>query len=296
MTTNALLLDDEFLGFSVEEGVLIALSIDGVAAAHDAHRRLPDGGPTFEIVRERLARLLAVRPYSSVLVVVNPDTAGHLAESVAFLLDAGARYLIVSLNYAADRSESDLRRLKRELRKLARLYLTRTRAGAKFYLSPFETKISSHVNRHCDHSERCELAQRQISVAPDGHLYPCVQFTRAGPASEWCIGHVDTGIDEAARTRARARSEEVKPECAGCAIRDRCNHTCGCLNWQATGSLNRVSGVLCRYERMLLPIVDRVAKRLYRMRDAHFLHKHYNSAWPVLSLLDDVATYRRSTR
>ena len=69
--------------------------------------------------------------------------------------------------------------------------------------------------------------------------------------------------------------------------RARCNNTCGCLNWQATGTINQVSPVLCRYEQMMMPIADRVAERLYRKRDPIFLHKHYNAAYPILSLLED---------
>lgn len=38
ITTNGLLLDDEFLDFARREGVFIALSIDGTGKAHDAHR------------------------------------------------------------------------------------------------------------------------------------------------------------------------------------------------------------------------------------------------------------------
>jgi len=55
MTTNGLLLDDAFLEFAVENDILVAMSIDGVAEAHDRHRRLPDGSPT------GLARLCSAR-------------------------------------------------------------------------------------------------------------------------------------------------------------------------------------------------------------------------------------------
>ncbi len=53
------------------------------------------------------------------------------------------------------------------------------------------------------------------------------------------------------------------------------------------GALNRISPVLCRYEQMVLPLVDRIGRELYRKRNALFLHKHYNAAYPVLSLLED---------
>ena len=31
----------------------------------------------------------------------------------------------------------------------------------------------------------------------------------------------------------------VKSECADCAVKDRCNHHCGCLNRQSTGYIDR---------------------------------------------------------
>jgi uncharacterized protein len=248
ITTNGLLLDDDFLTFAVRNDILIALSIDGVREAHDRHRRLADGSPSFDLVVERLKALLAVRPYSSVLVAINPDTARYLADSISYLLDLSCRYLIVSLNYAADWREADLRELAGQYRRLASLYVKWTRAGRKFYLSPFEVKLSSHINKHCFRKERCELAQRQLSVDPQGYLYPCVQFPQAGPDSEWCLGHVATGIDEDARRRIHERSEEEKTVCTDCAIKGRCNNTCGCLNWQTTGSINEVSPVACRHE------------------------------------------------
>jgi uncharacterized protein len=288
-----LLLDEAFLRFAVRNDVLIAMSFDGIREAHDLHRRLPNGGPTFDVLLERLRILLAVRPYASVLMVVNPQTAAFLVDSVSFLLDEGCRYLIVSLNYAADWNEADFKTLTRQYQKLGSLYIKWTRAGRKFYLSPFEVKLSSHIHRHCHRKERCELAERQISVDPQGYLYPCVQFPQAGPESPWCIGHVSTGIDETARRKLYEQSQAEKPFCAGCAIQERCNNTCGCLNWQTTGTINGISPVLCRHERMLVPIADRVGRILYRKRDPRFLHKHYNAAYPVLSLLEDVAAGKR---
>ena len=287
VTTNGLLLDERFLEFSIRENLLVAMSFDGVASAHDAHRRLRSGAPSHELLLSKLRLLLAARPYASVLLVVNPDTARHLVDSVSLLLDEGARYLLISLNYAAPWAKDDFAVLGEQLEKLATRYIEWTRAGRKFYLSPFEVKLSSHINRHCFRRERCELARRQISVAPDGHLFPCVQFVKAGAASRWCIGHVTAGIDEAARERLHAEAELEKAPCRQCALRERCNHTCGCLNWQATGSIASVSPVLCRYEQMLIPIADRLGRSLYRKRDPVFLHKHYNAAYPVLSLIED---------
>jgi len=296
VTTNGTLLGDEFLEFALKEDVFVALSMDGTRRAHDAHRRTRADGPTFDVVQARLRRLLQVRPYSSVLMVINPDTVDCLTESVELLLDEGCRYLIVSLNHAAGWTEENLDELREQYEVLADRYVAWTMEGRKFFLSPFEVKLSSHINGHCHRAERCELARRQLSVDPQGWLFPCVQFTKGGPDSEWCIGHVKRGVDQTARARIHDASTAEKASCRSCAVRHRCNHTCGCLNWQTTGSLNHVSPVLCRHEQMLLPIADRIGKKLYRKRSPHFLHKHYNAAYPVLSLLEDhLPQVRRSS-
>jgi uncharacterized protein len=287
ITTNGLLLDEEFLDFSLAEDILIAMSFDGIRPAHDFHRHLPDGSPSFDRLLPRLRLLLSARPYASVLMVVNPDTVRWLAESVSFLFDEDCRYLVVSLNYAGAWTEADMAELQAQYERLADLYLEWTRAGRKFYLSPFEVKISSHIQGDQVCKEHCELGMRQISVDPQGFLFPCVQFTAAGPESRWCIGDVQTGIDEARRSALREESQAEKAVCRGCAIQRRCHNTCGCLNWQTTGSVNRISPVLCRYEQMLLPIADGVAATLYGERNPLFLQKHYNPAYPVLSFLED---------
>ncbi len=288
LTTNGLLLDEAFLEFAIEEDILIAMSFDGVRDAHDRYRRLPDGSPSFDRLLPKLRMLLAARPYASVLMVVNPDTAPLLTESVSFLLDEGCRHVIVSLNYAGPWGEAELEELGRQYRQLADLYIEWTRQGRKFYLSPFEVKLSSHIQGEDVCKEHCELGVRQISVDPLGNLFPCVQFTIAGPESRWCIGNVVSGIDEGKRNRLRDESQDEKEPCRQCAIRRRCHNTCGCLNWQTTGSVARISPVLCRYEQMMIPIADRIGETLYREQNRLFLSKHYNPAHAMLSLLEDL--------
>jgi uncharacterized protein len=287
MTTNGLLLDESFMEFALQNDILVGMSFDGVRAAHDRHRFLPDGSGSYDRLLAKLQLLLAVRPYASVLSVVNPDTVEHFAESVAFLLDEGCRYLIWSLNYAADWSESALVALQRQYEILGRRYIEWSRERRKFYFSPFEVKLASHILGEQARCQRCELGRRQVSVDPQGYIYPCVQFTAAGPESTWCIGHASTGIDQSSRLNLHDRSQAEKEPCRQCALRDRCHNTCGCLNWQTTGSVEKISPVLCRHEQMLIPIVDRVGETLYREQNDRFLQKHYNPLYPLESFLED---------
>ena len=287
ITTNALLLDEAFLEFACREQMLVAMSFDGIKQANDQHRKTADGRESFDLLLPKLRMLLDARPYSSILMVVNPDTVKHLVDSVSFLLDEGARYIIVSLNYAGQWDEESLAALEKQYKKLAKLYIKWTRMGKKFYLSPFEVKIALHINEANANSLRCDLGMRQLSVDPDGYLYPCVQFTKAGGQSQWCIGDVDNGIAPQAWTRIRKAATKPKEHCEKCALNKRCFHTCACLNWQAAGSIETVCPVLCRHEQILVPIADSVGEALFSQRNSEFINKHYNDAYPMLSLLED---------
>jgi len=284
VTTNGLLLDKQFIDFSKEYGLFIALSHDGVAEAHNLHRKDREGKGTFEMLSEKIDLLLSSHPYAPVLMTVNHDNVRYFAESVEYLYDKGFKYIICSMNYAGKWDEESLKILAREYNKLAEFYLRKTLAEEKFYLSPFEVKISSHINRASYCNERCELGKKQISVAPDGCLYPCVQFVYD---ERYSIGHVDTGIDEQKRNALYSLNEAEKDSCIECAIKNRCNHYCGCLNKQSTGSISKVSPVLCAHERILLPIADKLAEKLFKKRNAMFIQKHYNDMFPLLSLIED---------
>ncbi len=283
VTTNGTLLDDAFLDEALERGLHVALSHDGAREAHDAFRVWPDGGGTCAAVDDALARLLRKRPYSPVLMTVNPEMAGRFAEGVRELQAKGVQYLIVSMNFAGPWTDAALRTLEKEFRKLADWHEENYRKERKFYFSPFDKRIASRV--FPERSNSCQLGKRQISVGPDGRLFPCVQF--AG-RDEYAIGTAETGIDETRREEIYRRNERDKPECADCALERRCHNKCGCLNLQTTGSLDRISPVLCEYERLVFPIADRLAERLYQTRNAMFLHRHYNPAFPVLSFLEDL--------
>lgn len=291
-TTNGMLLDEEFLTDKDTSEIFVAMSHDGVREAHDAGRVDADGGGTFERLESKIGLLLHHKPYSPVMLVTTPQTVMYYADSVQYLYEQGFKYLICSLNYGTEWTDKDVRELERQYKRLADWYYRETMKEAKFYFSPFEVKISSHVFPGSCKAERCELGKRQISVAPNGRLFPCVQFVGDGTDDQFCIGDVNSGVDENARMRLYLANGVEKSSCAECAIRERCNHYCGCLNKQATGSIGIVSPMLCAHERTIMPIVDKLAARLFKKRNAMFIQKHYNEMFPLISLVEDQTASR----
>mgnify|MGYP005850284173 CR=1 FL=1 len=286
ITTNGTLLDEEFLDFCAKNRIMVALSMDGTKEAHDAHRMTNEGEGSFERVKKAAGMLLKYQPYAPAMMVVNPDTVHLYAEGVQNLFDTGFRYLICSLNYGREARWSDahMEELERQFSLISEMYERWTLAEEKFYFSPFEVKMRSHIDGDGYCEERCQLGLRQLSVDADGRLYPCVQFVGE---EEYCVGDVFTGIDEKRRKALYLKAEKTSGACEGCAIRKRCNHHCGCLNKQATGDINGISPVLCAHERLALAAVDRTANRLFEKGSNMFLQKQYNDMYPLISLIED---------
>ena len=280
LTTNGTLLDESFLRLAKRANIIIAVSHDGLMRA--GGREYTDAA---NLDAEKLQMLLRYQPYAVALTTVNPRAVNLFADSVEWLFQQGFRYLITSpahgMHIPWDDESCEL--LREQYEKLARLYIQWTKAGKKFYLGAFETKIASHIEGEKYVQKHCHVGKDQISVAADGKIYPCVQFV-GNPA--YCIGDVRLGID-AGRQQALASQCCGAPLCGHCAIRNRCIHTCGCMNHLDTGSVDQVSPFQCRHERMLIPIVDKMAEKLYRSKNRRFIAKHYDPAYPLVSLMED---------
>lgn len=288
--TNGLLLDDPFLEFCERHGVFISLSIDGDAAG-SRDRVRPNGADGFAGIDDAL-RLLARRATTfATYSVVTPRNVPDLAGSMQFLYGRGSRILITALDYGADWSRKDLAVLEREYKKLADFYIAETQRGRHFYLSAFDAKILAHTRPDDGSDTVCRIGINQLSVAPDGTYFPCIQFVER---PEMAVGHVAHGIDMNGCQRFFGCSHAATPECAGCGIADRCSHHCACVSWQATGTLNGVPPIICEHERILMPIADSVARRLFRKRDPLFINKHYNPDYDLLRMIEEVVVQNES--
>ena len=272
-TTNGILLDEPFLQEARKNGLLIALSHDGLA--QDENRVAAGGGGTAALLRETIPLLLRYLPDAPVTMTVAPGCAGLLAESVRrFVEEDGFRHVIFDPAFGPDIlwTEAALETLAEQYRLLAERYAAWHRQGRTVRLVPFEAKIDAYIRGEPVCAQTCAMGVRRVSVAADGGLYPCIQFV-GDPAFR--IGDVHTGIDAAARDRIRRSAGPAPAECRACAFRDRCRHACGCLNRLTGGSPSRPGGALCAHERLLIRAADALAERLYREGDRRFLCRHY---------------------
>lgn len=286
VATNGTLLSEELIEFCRAHRVYVSLSLDGIARANDANRIFPDGRGSYAAIRPWVRPLLRAMPYTGVFMVVHPGNMRDLPASVEHVLDLGFRFVNVALDHSAPWTPELFRTLARSYVQLAALYRRRIKKNEKFYLSLFDGRIQSHVRGPCEADRRCAAGLHQISIAPSGNLYPCVQFVREDRDEPVRIGHVKTGLVPTRRFAATDGAPDAI--CEACFLRDRCSHWCRCISYQATGSAEEVSPVFCAHEKMLFRIVDKMAGQLFSRAFPRFIHKHYNQEYAFLAAIEDL--------
>jgi len=289
MSTNGTLLTPDLLDELLRRRIYISLSIDGSPEVNDRQRPNAAGKGTSKMIEKAGRLLLSRNPATNVTCVITPESAPHAAESVDWIFGQGFKYITTTLDYSGAWTTDDMAALKKSYQQLAVWYERKMKAQQRFYLSAFDERIQSRTMNPLQPTERCLIGYKQFSIAPDGELYPCITFVTTEKIPEFMIGHIEHGFNEDCRDYISRASEKEKPECAGCAIKDRCSSWCACVNYMSTGSVEQASPVVCHHEKILMPIVDKVANRLWKKRSRMFVHKHYNPVYPIISHIEITA-------
>ena len=257
MTTNGLLLDQEFLDFADRNGIMIALSHDG--AMSRVHRVYADGRDCADLLDKKLALLLHHRPDAFILSTVTPETAPMAADSVIGLFEKGVTRLNLTLDERPEAGwdAASMGTMSRQIGQIADYVLSAFAVGRNVFFHPLEEKILSVTrNRSC---HVCRLGKRKPYVDWDGTIYPCIQF---GGHPAYRMGDVRHGIDEARQEDIYRRSLDKPASCRDCALAPRCVNDCACLNFQQNGRTDKVSPVQCEWQRLLIRQADGLACRM----------------------------------
>jgi uncharacterized protein len=286
MTTNGVLLDEEFLKFAKTCNLTIGFSHDG--PVQDICRRTYENEGSADGLAGKIPLLLKYQPYAVGMSVMDTSTIHRAAETIQFMFDQGFRYLHMSMNYSKDAPWTNelLEVIKEQYKQLAEKYIKWTSEEIKFYFSPFDMKILSHLKGEKYNQDRLRMGKNQPSVNHDSKLYYSSKYL---DDQNFLIGDVFTGINEKRQKLIYEKAAIPAEPCKECAIRTRCNYAYDSLICNDGENITgEITPIQCAHEQLITPIVDYAAEKLYKDKSALFMHKHYNELYPVMSLVEDM--------
>lgn len=274
VTTNGTCFTAERLAFLAQERFFVGLSIDGVAAAHNATRPFTSGRDSFEAVHRGLRRLMRSGVDFETITVIDPDNVAYLGESVRFLVGQGVRRIGLNPNFEAEWSDEALEVWAEGYREVAELWKACYRRGHQIHINVIDDKILTHLKGGYTLCDRCEFGRSAIAVAPSGNIYPCERMVGEDRDDRYCIGTVFEGFSPLRRGLIEA-SGNHNPDCDGCTLRDRCMSWCACANIAETGRLDQPGGLVCWHEQSAIAAADEAAHALYEESNPTFLSNYY---------------------
>jgi uncharacterized protein len=275
VTTNMTLLDEGKVAWLRDNHFYLGLSLDGNAAMHDALRRLSGGSGSHAAAAQALRFFRGPVPNAEVIVVVDPRNVAHLADSVQWLLAEDMRNIALNPNFYIAWPKPALTLWRAACERIADLYIEHYRRSIPVRINIIDGKIRTRIKEGYDPCDRCGFGDNEIAIAPSGNIYPCERIVADDSNAELRIGNVFTGFDAARRDRVVACRGNTVDECADCPVRDRCMNWCSCINYATTGAIDRVDGLVCYHERMVIAVADRVGATLFSERNPAFLAKFY---------------------
>ncbi|WP_298517394.1 radical SAM protein [uncultured Kordia sp.] len=285
LSTNGLLLTESLMKDLTDRNIMVSLSLDGTPETMQKQRPTIGNSDYSKIMDRTIKNVLKHNPFTNAFCVVTPASSKNLYENITWIYDQGLRFINCTLDYSAEWTYQDFEILATEYEKLTKWYEEKCNNVEHFYLSCFDERIQTHTKKPAACANKCSIGNNQISIAPNGDIYPCMQFVK--PAHEaderMQLGTVKEGFVSAKLNQFRADVIKDKPECSGCKLKERCSTWCSCINYSSTKSVSKASPVACHHEKMLIPIVDKMSAKLWREKNQLFIQKHYNPLYSFVA-------------
>lgn len=247
--TNALVMSDGDMAWCRQQDVELAISIDG--DANSCGRKHANGSACEADLMRTVPEILRKLGPGAALarMTVTPTNVGALCSNVRALGRMGFERIVYLPDYDTDWDDTALSIWRREHQRLATWMLGARSAGRNPPELPAWKAIAARLRGAA--RRRCGAGIDQVTVTPDGGLYPCYRFAYAKNARAWRLGDVCDGIvhpEKVARLE-RAVANDLRPEhgsCAECPAAEGCTHHCPALGFIATADVERVPGTVCR--------------------------------------------------
>jgi uncharacterized protein len=241
----------------------VAVSLDGLGAAHDTQRPLRGGQPSFRLVQRGLDRAVAAGLPLSVSVVVGPGNLAALPELIDYLLDRDLRF---TLTFLRDNSETAAHLLAHDRDLIAAMTLAYDRIARRPPPFSLLNAALDRVQLAQPHFAACGIGESYVVIKHTGEVASC-QMRLGQP-----VGHIRRGdplrqIQTQTRERPHGTTIDDHADCRTCRWRYRCAGGCPIVTFQSTGRYDARSPFCGVYQTLIPRLVALEGLRLARYGD-----------------------------
>ncbi len=248
LASNGTILSAAMIDFINKNRVSYCVSCDGPPEIQDLARIFRDGRGSGDLVEKTLIRAKKSIPGVFVNAVIHPQSVRKLPEIVDYFSGLGIRRIFLNPDFSAPWSADDIAVLPEFYDRVGKLYLDYFQQENPHFVSIIDSKIVAILSGGYKPDERCRMGTHEFAFAPSGYVYPCERLIGSDDGTH-AIGSMNGGFSLVSRMKCPNTTSAINPECLDCGIRNYCMNWCGCSNYFATGTYDRVGSFACASER-----------------------------------------------
>lgn len=258
--TNGVLLTPRIAKIFKEEGIEVAVSMDGLGKYNDSQRVFPNGLGSFKFVERGINELIKYKIPFNVSVTITKNNIEHIPELTQYFLKNKIRF---AFNFFRENFM-----VKEELISSDNKLITSLKKAYKYiYDNPPQNNcidgLLDRVSFRRPHNNVCGMGKNYIVVRNDGKLVSC-QMTLDKPIGSITDKNIIETMKEGTFLDPKTLTVDTKPICKDCQWKYLCGGGCPLLNYKQTGSFTSQSPY-CNVYRQLIPEVLKLeAKRIIR--------------------------------
>ena len=272
LTTNGTIFSSAIAAFLKAHAFKVCISCDGPPHVQDTFRRTACLEGTSQVVERTLVAAREALSTVLVNVVYHPQTFRYLPETLDYLSGLGLRRIFLNPDFSANWTPLEAQELPAIYRAVADRYVNWYLNHTPHFVSLIDMKIAVLIRGGYHPMERCQMGTGELTIVPDGGIYPCERLIGSGADGQHRIGSLERGLDLSSLGCRSVPGTAANSECCECTLRDSCMNWCGCSNFFMTGDYDRVGPFLCASERVAIQTALDVFATLERQLGPVFLH------------------------
>ena len=251
LTTNGILLNDDFVEFANKELKNVVLSLDGRKSVNDFMRPTVNGKGSYDIIVPKFKKFAEKRKGEFYLRGTFTHNNLDFCEDVITFMDEGFRVVsmepvVASPDQPYAIKEEDVPIICEQYDKLAKVLIERAKEGEPVTFFHFMIDLSAGP---CVYKRLsgCGTGTEYLAVTPWGDLYPCHQFVGN---EDFKLGNVFDGIErEDIVEEFKCCNVYAKDKCKDCFARFYCSGGCAANAYQFHGTILDAYDIGCELER-----------------------------------------------
>lgn len=292
LATNGTLLSKEKAEFLIENGVDIAVSLDGSRDTQNIQRPFCDGKGSFDVImenmnslkkdyRRRIVGRATFTPYSTKVIETFNFLRSLGFERIEVCESEKAGYGLESKNQFFFTGPKGINRLKSLYYKLAIFYTQEIIKGNLTYENTYFNRFFKQLSR-LYHIQSivgtCSAGYSLMAVDIDGSIYPCTAFVGI---PQFKIGTVKTRINDLKLKTFLATKIYLSDVCNKCWAKRICRGCGSCynLNYFTNKNLGQPDNYYCelfRYKtKLMIAMISEITKKNQQSLDRVLVPEYY---------------------